>query len=162
MMPPPTLVHQLIADNLNRLLNARLREMKPEWRAVREAGVWLKGDDKYNPEPDVVVIAAAIALGQVYAQRFYFTAEVLSSSDKKPVVAAKLAYYQEHAHNRCVLLVRQERIGAELHIREADKWRVRRLSSATARLDIPEVGVIGRLGELYEATPLDPFPRKAA
>jgi Uma2 family endonuclease len=162
MMPPPTLVHQRIADNLNQLLNARLREVKPQWRAARDSGVWLKGDDKYNPEPDVVVIDAAIALGQIYAQRFYLTAEVLSSSDKKPVVAAKLAYYQEHAHNRCVLLVRQERIGAELHIREAEKWRVRRLSSAAAKLDIPEVGVIGRLGELYEATPLDPFPRKAA
>jgi hypothetical protein len=78
------------------------------------------------------------------------------AATKKPVIAAKLAYY------RSVLLVRQERIGAELHIREADKWRVRRLSSATAKLDIPDVGVIGRLGEWYEATRLDPFPRKAA
>src|SRR5262249_34329892 len=48
MMPPPTLVHQQIADNLNQLLNMHLREVKPGWRAIREAGVWLKDDERYN------------------------------------------------------------------------------------------------------------------
>jgi Uma2 family endonuclease len=157
MMPPPTLVHQRIADNLNQLLNERLREVKPEWRAVRDAGVWLKGDEKYNPEPDVTVIDAAVSLGQIYAQRFYFVSEVLSASDKKAVVAAKLRYYQDHEHNRCVLFVRQDRIGAEQHIRQGGAWRARRLSSATAKLSFPEVGIVGRLGDLCEATPLDPF-----
>jgi Uma2 family endonuclease len=161
MMPPPTLVHQRIAANLDRLLNARLREAKPEWRADRDIGVLLKGDEKYNPEPDVVIIDADIAIGQIYAQRFYLAAEVLSGGDKKPVVAAKLLYYKDHPQNRCVLLVRQDRVGAEQHVREGATWRARRLSSATARLDIPDVGIVGRLGELYEATPLDPFARKA-
>ena len=161
MMPPPTLVHQLIADNLNPLLNARLREVKPEWRAVRDAGVWLDGDEKYNPEPDVTVIDSGRPLGQIYAHRFYFVAEVLSESDKKAIVSAKLRYYQDHEHNRCVLLVRQDRIGAEVHIRQGGAWRSRRLSSATARLSIPEVGIVGRLGDLYEATPLDPFARRS-
>jgi hypothetical protein len=72
-----------------------------------------------------------------------------------------LAYYRGHAHNRCVLLVRQDRVVAEQHIREASTWRARRLFSATAKLTIPEVGLIG-LVDLYEATPPDPFPRKAA
>jgi Uma2 family endonuclease len=161
MMPPPTLAHQQIADNLNQLLNARLREVKPEWRAVRDAGVLLKGDEKYNPEPDVAIIDARRPVGQLYAERFYFAAEVLSASDKKPVVAAKLRYYQEHAHNRCVLLVRQDRIGAEQHIRDGDTWRARRLASAAAKLAIPDVGIVGRLGDLYEATPLEPPARKA-
>jgi Uma2 family endonuclease len=161
MMPPPTLVHQQIADNLNQLLNARLREVKPEWRAVRDAGVLLKGDETYNPEPDVTIIDARRPVGQIYAERFYFAAEVLSASDKKPVVAAKLRYYQEHAHNRCVLLVRQDRIGAEQHIRDGDIWRARRLSSATAKLAIPDVGFVGHLGDLYEATPLEPRVRSA-
>jgi hypothetical protein len=83
---------------------------------------------------------------------------VLSASDKKAVVAAKLRYYQDHEYNRCVLFVRQDRIGAEQHIRQGDAWRPRRLSSATTKLSIPDVGIIGRLGDLYEATPLDPFP----
>jgi Uma2 family endonuclease len=162
MMPPPTLVHQQIADNLNQLLNARLREVKPEWRAVRDAGVLLEGDEKYNPEPDVTIIDARRPIGQIYAERFYLVAEVLSGSDKKPVVDAKLRYYQEHDHNRCVLFVRQDRIGSEQYIRQGGAWRPRRLSSATAKLSIPDVGIIGRLGDLYEATPLDPFPRSAS
>jgi Uma2 family endonuclease len=161
MMPPPTLVHQQIADNLNQLLNAHLREAKPEWRAVRDARVWLEGDEKYNPEPDVTIIDARRPIGQIYAERFYFAAEVLSASDKKAVAAAKLRYYQEHEYDRCVLLVREDRIGAEQHMREDSAWRPRRLSGATARLSLPDVGIVGRLGDLYEATPLDPFPRTA-
>ena len=83
MMPPPTLMHQRIAANLDRLLNAHLEKVKPDWRADREVGVWLKGDEKYNPEPDVTVIDAAIAMGQIYVERFYFVAEVLSESDRR-------------------------------------------------------------------------------
>src|SRR5260370_5153701 len=113
MMPPQTRVHHRIAVKLNGLLNAHLERVKPEWRADREVGVWLKGDEKYNPEPDVTVIEAAIALGQIYVQRFYFVAEVLSESDRKEVLEAKLAYYQQHELNRCVLFARQDRICAD-------------------------------------------------
>jgi Uma2 family endonuclease len=161
MMPPPTLMHQRISRNLETLLNERLLEAKPEWQADREVGVWLKGDNKFNPEPDVTVIDAVIALGQIYVRRFYFVAEVLSENDKKAVLAAKLAYYQEHEHNRCVLFVRQDRVGAELHERKADgRWRRRQLSKPDAVLAIPEIGSIGSLGDLYRFTPLDPFAGK--
>ena len=100
-------------------------------------GVWLKGDEKYNPEPDVTVIDAAIAIGQIYVERFYFVAEVMSESDKKGVLEAKLAYYKQHEHNRCVLFVRQDQIGADQHDRQNDgSWRQRRLKdpAAAARL----------------------------
>ncbi|TMJ71944.1 MAG: Uma2 family endonuclease [Alphaproteobacteria bacterium] len=50
MMPPTTLVHQRVAANLDRMLNAHLEAAKPGWRADREVGVWLKGDEKYNPD----------------------------------------------------------------------------------------------------------------
>jgi Uma2 family endonuclease len=158
MMPPPTLVHQRISRNLESMLNARLGESKPEWEADREIGVWLKGDETYNPEPDVTVIDAEIGLGQVYAQRFYFVAEVLSESDKTDVLNAKLAYYKDHAHNRGVLFVHQDCVGAELHARHGKAgWRHKRLTDADAVLTLPEIGAIGRLGEFYRSTPLDPF-----
>jgi len=159
MMPPPTLVHQRIARNLEALLNAHLASAKPEWEADREVGVWLKGDDKFNPEPDVTVIDTAIAIGQVYVRRFYFVAEVLSESDKKAALAAKLAFYQGHEHNRCVLFVRQDRIGADQHDMQDGRWRHRRLKSPMTPLVFPGVGTIGRLGDLYKSTPLDPFAR---
>jgi len=158
MMPPPTLMHQRIARNLETLLNARLQKVRPEWQAEYEVGVWLRGDKKYNPEPDVTVIDAAIALGQIYVQRFYFVAEVLSESDKKAVLEAKLRYYQDHEHNRCVLFVRQDRVGADQYNRPA-AWRRRQLSKPGAALTFPDIGTIGRLGDLYKFTPLDPFHR---
>ena len=158
MMPPPTLMHQRIAANLDRLLNAHLEKVKPDWRADREVGVWLKGDEKYNPEPDVTVIDAAIALGQIYVQRFYFVAEVLSESDRREVLEAKLAYFRQHEHNRCVLFVRQDRIGADQHARLGDgAWQSQTLSAPDAPLTFPAIGLVGRLGDLYKFTPLDPF-----
>lgn len=160
MMPPPTLIHQRIARNLETLLNAHLQAKKPEWQADREVGVWLKGDEKYNPEPDVTVIDTAIAVGQIYVRRFYFVAEVLSESDKKDVLAAKLGYYEGHEHNHCVLFVRQDRVDADQHDRKSGSWRHRRLDDAQAPLTFPEIGTIGRLGELYKFTPLDPFVGK--
>jgi Uma2 family endonuclease len=158
MMPPPTVMHIRIARNLETLLNARLATVKPEWQADREVGVWLEGDEKYNPEPDVTVIDTAFVAGQIYIQRFYFVAEVLSPSDKKAVLEAKLRYYQEHEHNRCVLFVRQDRVGAVQHDRQArGGWRRRPLARAGATLTFPDIGAIGRLGDLYRSTPLDPF-----
>jgi Uma2 family endonuclease len=158
MLPPPTLVHQRIAANLDHLLNAHLEKSKPDWRSDREVGVWLRGDEKYNPEPDVTVIDAAIAMGQIYVERFYFVAEVLSESDKKAVLAAKLAYYQAHEHNRCVLFIRQDQISAHQHDRRNDgSWRQRRLRGPAASLAFAGIGIIGRLGDLYKHTPLDPF-----
>ena len=160
MMPPPTLMHQRIGRNLETLLNARLLETKPEWQADREVGVWLKGDSKFNPEPDVTVIDAAIAIGQIYVQRFYLVAEILSENDKKAVLEAKLGYYQGHAHNRCILFVRQDRVGADQYDRQAENaWRRRHLTKPDATLALPDIGTIGRLGDLYKFTPLDPFTK---
>jgi Uma2 family endonuclease len=167
MMPPPTLMHQRIAGNLEFLFNSVLSRVRPEWRADREIGVLLPDDEKYNPEPDVTVIDTEIGLDQVYAKRFYFVAEVLSEgnrpelragSDKPQVLAAKLSYYQLHEHCRGVLIVRQDRIEAELHVRAAP-WRRTELRDPADRIVIPEIGDIGPLGALYRHTPL--FPGEA-
>jgi Uma2 family endonuclease len=153
-----TLLHHRLASNLQHLLNARLEGARPKWQADRSVSAWLKGDEKYNPEPDVTVIDAAIAMGQIYVERFYLVAEILSDSDKKAVLDAKLAYYKLHEHNRCVLFVRQDQIGADQHDRRnGGKWRRRRLEDPAASLAFPDIGTIGRLGDLYKYTPLDPF-----
>jgi Uma2 family endonuclease len=157
MMAPPTLVHQRICANLDRLLNVRLEQDRPTWRADREVGIWLPDDDKYNPEPDVTVIDAEIELGQIYVQHFYFVAEVLSPSDQPAVIEAKLAYYKSHAENFGILFVRQDRVGATLHSRADDgTWRVDVLDRADQKVDIPHIGDIGPLGTLYRHTPLAP------
>ena len=165
MMPPPSLIHQRISSNLEAMLNAGLAGARPAWRADREIGVLLADDDRYNPEPDVTVIDTEIEIGQFYADRFYFVAEVLSDgnrpeqsaeADKPVVLAKKLGYYQRHEHCRGVLIVRQDVVEADLHTRTPSGWTRHELRTPADRIVIPDIGDIGRLGDLYRHTPLFP------
>ena len=153
MMPPPTLMHQRISGNIDRLLTAQLGKTKPEWRSDREIGLLLPEDDKYNPEPDVTVIDTDIGIGQIYATQFFFVAEVLSGSDKPIVLDLKLAYYKQHAPCRGVLFVRQDRVEAELHVRKS-VWTTSELKNPVDHIVIPDIGDIGSLSQLYRHTPL--------
>ena len=125
-------------------------------------GIRLPDDELYNPESDVTVIDAAIEIDQVYAERFYFVAEVLSNSnrpelragsDKPMVLAAKIDFYKLHEHCRGVLIVRQDRVEAQLFLR-ADAWAETKFGNAIDHLTIPDIGDIGPLGCLYRHTPL--------
>jgi Uma2 family endonuclease len=162
MMPPPTLIHQRITRNIEHLLNARLQIVSPEWSADAEIGIRLPDDERYNPEPDVTVIDAAIEIDQIYAERFYFVAEVLSNSnrpelragsDKPIVLATKVEYYRLHEHCRGILIVRQDQVSAELHTRTG-QWSASPLSQPADRIVIPAIGDIGPLAALYRHTPL--------
>ena len=155
MMPPPSLVHQRIAKNLEKILDAHFLANGLMWRADREIGVLLPEDEKYNPEPDVTVIDLDIELGQTYADKFYFVAEVLSPNDKAWVLKSKLGYYQAHPNCLGIMFVRQDRIGADLYLKDRS-WSVANLASSTDRIDIPGIGDIGALGALYRDTPLVP------
>jgi hypothetical protein len=75
------------------------------------------------------------------------------------VLEAKLRYYQDHEHNRCVLFVLQDSICAEQHDREGANWRPRQLNGPHEVLTFLDVGTVGRLGDLYKFTPLDPFAK---
>lgn len=154
MMPPPTLVHQRIARNLETMLNARLAQVKPEWQADREIGLLLPDDDRYNPVPDVTVMDTKIEAGQLYAERFYFVVEVLSDADKPRMLDLKLAWYRRHEHCRGVLFVAQDRVHATLNTRESESWREVVLSNPMDEIAVPRIGVIGALGEAYRHTPL--------
>ena len=151
--PPPPLVHQRISGNVEKLLNERFDRVKLEWRADREIGPLIPQDLNFNPEPDVTVIDTEIGIGQLYAERFYFVVEVLSGSDKPWVLRAKLTYYQQHEPCFGVLFVRQDQIAAELFLRNAG-WIKADLTVPQARLDLPVIGDIGPLSDLYRFTPL--------
>ena len=156
MMPPPALVHQRIAGNIDRLLTARLDAVQPQWRVDREIGVLLPNDQRYNPEPDVTVTDTDIRLGQIYAERFYFVAEVLSPGEKQYVLDLKRDYYKAHPDCRGVMFVRQDRIEAELSVRAGSDWRTLILTLPEDTIGIPDIGEIGALGHLYRHTPLQP------
>jgi len=74
MMTPPTLAHQRIASNLERLLLDTLESHAPSLTAFQAIGVNLGPTvDDYDPEPDVVVtdLDTAETLDERYADRFY-------------------------------------------------------------------------------------------
>lgn len=156
MMPPPALTHQRISKNLMIMLNAALAASQPGWEADFEIGLLLPKDDRYNPEPDVVVIDRDYVPGQIYAERFYFVAEVRSPNDKPVILDLKRAYYQAHEPCLGVLFVDQERIAATLMLRTPEGWASHELTAPTDAIVIPGIGDIGTLGQLYRSTPLAP------
>src|SRR5260370_37616281 len=84
-MPPPTLAHQRIASNLQRLLTDALERRDATLTAYQRAGINLGPSiEYYDPEPDVVVIDADASQepDRRYADRFYLAAEIVSSSDR--------------------------------------------------------------------------------
>lgn len=155
MMPPPTLMHQKIASNLERALDDRLEALRNGMTVAREIGIKLPEVLDYLPEPDVAVIAEGFGLDQVYADRFYLVAEVLSGSDSDALIAAKLDFYKRHSSNRCVLLIAQDRMHVTVHehLGEAG-WSMREISAPDAELSVPLIGTICRLADLYNRTPL--------
>ena len=159
MMSPPTLDHQKISRVCCELLNGQLAKSKPGWEANPEIGLVVPEDDTFNPEPDVTVIDADTELGQIYATRFYFVVEVRSPNDKGWVLDAKLKYYSNHPSCLGVMFVNQDRIAAELYLR-TNNWLKADLSQPDDRIDIPEIGDIGALAELYRRTRL--YPKKFA
>ncbi len=155
MMPPPTIVHQIIARNLVRHLTDVLEIKNPAWLATHEVGVQLPGGVLYHPEPDVVVMDADVRAGQRYADTFYLVAEVLSDSDSPEPIAAKVAFYKSHPSNACVLLIGQESAGVEIHERGEDgTWSQRRIARPDDMLSIAALGQVCTLGQLYRGTPV--------
>jgi hypothetical protein len=52
------------------------------------------------------------------------------------------------------MFVRQDRIEAEVLVCGSDGWSARTLTDPAAPLEIPEIGIIGTLADLYSNTPL--------
>ncbi len=154
MMAPPSRMHQRICRNIESLFNARLSAVRPDWQADREIGLLIPGDEKYNPEPDVVVADAAIAMGEIYAERFYAVVEVLSPNDKDWALNLKLGYYQSFDPCVAILFVEQTRIACQLWRRIDSAWSKAELAQPSDRLVLPEIGDIGALAECYRHTPL--------
>ena len=136
MMAQPTFGHQGISGNLWRALNDRLELAKPEWLAHFEVGIEFPEYSRYRPQPDLMVVDAQSDPRRRYADRFYLVAEVLSDSDSPCVLAAKLAYYQDHAFNQAIVLIAQGHMSVRLLARQGAQWLERHLSAPGDMLDI--------------------------
>jgi Uma2 family endonuclease len=162
MMTPPTITHNRIASNLERLLNDALDRHDPSRMAAQRPGIEL-GSGDYRPEPDIGVIDADYDENQRFVARVYLLAEIVSASDDIPVpgtqerwIDVKREIYLAHPPCEALLIVQQGRIEAQLDIRTMDGWRSAKISGPSAELSLPQFGLNCALGQLYEGTPHQP------
>jgi Uma2 family endonuclease len=158
MMAPPTLAHQRIASNLERLLNDALESHAPMFTAYQRVGVNLAPPvEHYDPEPDIVVIdsAAADQPDERYVDRFHMAGEIVSSSDRT-YVESKRGVYKLHETCRCILTVQQERFEVRVDLRTDEGWQEQLLTKPDDLLVLPEFGLRCKLSDLYRGTALQP------
>lgn len=168
MMVPPLLVHNLIAGNLDRLLNDALAEHDPTRFSVQRSGVELGLEtDEYRPEPDVMVLDTDFAPDQRYVECAYLLAEVVSSTDyervpggREPWIEVKRRLYLAHPPCEAVVIIEQSRIEVRVDTRTDVGWTSAKLKSADDALVLPSFGLRCRVGNLYDATPLHPRPKR--
>lgn len=162
MMTPPTIAHNRIAGNLERLLNDALSNHDPSRIAVQRTGVELAVDaEGFRPEPDVAVIDADYEPGQRFADRVYLLAEIVSRTDGLPVTGSGEAWielkrrlYRDHGFAEAVLTIEQDTADVRVDRRRAEGWTSDRLTALSARLVLPSFGLDCSLADLYRGTPI--------
>ncbi len=154
----PTLVHQWIASNLQRLLNEALRTFASNLVALQRPGINLGSSVEYfDLLPDVAVIDADANRdpGRRYADRFHLAAEIVSKSDQ-PYLEGKRAAYMQHEACKCILTVQQDRVELRIDLRTDAGWTQQNLSHPEEALELAEFGLRCKLSELYQGTALHP------
>ena len=165
MMTPPTIAHNQIASNLERLLNAGLAQHAPSLLATQRPGLDL-GEGDYRPEPDVGIIEADYDAGQRFVDKAYLLAEVVSDTDGVIVpgtdrrwIDVKRDLYRSHVHCTAVLVIAQDRMEVELDLKTEAGWMSAVLQGGDAELSIPAFGLRCAVADLYARTPLQPRGR---
>src|SRR6266481_4791309 len=145
MMAPPTLAHQRIASNLQRLLTDALERRAATLTAYQRAGINLGPSiEYYDPEPD----------GR-YADRFYLAAEIVSSSDRT-YTESKREVYKLHEACTCVLTIQQDRFEVRVDLRTDAGWKEHILTQPNDVPMLPDFGLRCNLSDLYRGTALRP------
>lgn len=86
--------------------------------------------------------------------------EVLSASTEDYDRGRKFAHYRTLPSLQGYLLVAQDRVHAELYLRQpGDRWLLSETSDPDARIELPVAGASVRLGDLYEGIALGPVLR---
>jgi Uma2 family endonuclease len=161
MMTPPTIAHNRIAGNLERLLNDALAAHDLSRLATRRPGIEL-GSGDYKPEPDVGVIDADYEAGQRFVERAYLLAEIVSATDDVQVpgtdrnwIDVKREIYLGHAACEAVLIIEQDRMEVGVDLKSGNGWQSLNLGPGDD-LSLPAFGLRCCVTDLYEGTPLQP------
>jgi Uma2 family endonuclease len=165
MMTPPTLAHNHIAWNLQRLLNNALAAHDPSRLATQRLGVELASGD-YRPEPDVGVIDIDYEANQRFVNRAYLLAEIVSDTDEVSVpgtdktwIDIKREIYLKHPTCEAVLIIKQDKMEVRVDVKADKGWSSQKLGPADT-LRLPGFGLTCAVADLYEGTPLQPRPSR--
>ncbi len=76
--------------------------------------------------------------------------EVLSDSTERYDRGEKFAHYRRLESLREYVLVAQDRMQIERYVREGDEWRLTVVGEPNDTLELPSIGCVLRLAEVYE------------
>jgi Uma2 family endonuclease len=152
MMAPPSHVHQLIVYNLCYLLNNAFSKQGRPMFALPGAGVRNPGLRNFQPVPDVVVIPGPVSY-DLFSERFLLVAEILSPSNTRTEIDVKLRRYREAPHNLYAMVVEPREFFVEIYARSRD-WEPSTLKQPDDPIEMPELGLLCRIVDLYRGTPL--------
>ncbi|WP_314952228.1 Uma2 family endonuclease [Bradyrhizobium cosmicum] len=161
MMTPPTIAHNRIAGNLERLLNDALSDHDQSRIAMQRPGIEL-GSGEFRPEPDVAIIDAEYEPDQRFVERAYLLAEIVSATDATRVpdteskwIDVKRSIYLAHVACEAVLIIEQDRMEVRLDTKTPAGWSSQTLGAADD-LKLAALGLQCAVADLYEGTPLQP------
>lgn len=153
MMTPASIRHQVIAVNLERLLNDAFEAAGTGLLAVHEVGLAVDGYPDFRAVADLAVISLADEDHAIYARRFRLVVEILSASNTSEHISLKRARYAECPDCLHVLIIGQEDTHVEVWSRSND-WQGRVYRSPDDRIELPEFGLSCVLKDLYRGTPI--------
>ena len=136
------------------LLKEALARKGLDLLVLNEIGVRVSGVANFLPRPDVVVFPEILG-DEIYADRFFLVAEVLSPSNTKSLIAQKLRRYKAHPDNLYCVVIDSRRPWLQVHACRSG-WVPTTLNDPAAVLDLPEFALRCTVGDLYHRTPLDP------
>lgn len=165
MQAQPTFTHQIIAGNIERLLNDALEATRPALVALqgpavdmRQAGI--AGGATYVPDVGVVE-GMEVEAGLARSVTCYLAVEVVSPSDRKPVsdtnrhrIDVKVEGYRNLPSCEALLVVEQDRPLVVVLTRREGSWSRSAFDLAEDVIDLPSFGLRCTLLEVYSKTPV--------
>ena len=155
-MPPATIGHGTIAENLERLLFTALSVHRPDLDVRREIGIRHIADEYFRPVADVAVYETSELNGRDQ-DRFFATCqlvcEVLSPTTRHHDLLFKRRRYTELPGCQHIIYLEQNQMRARHWSRSSD-WSETIYEAADALIELHKFGFSCRLKDLYARTDL--------
>jgi len=162
MQAQPTFDHQIIAGNLERLLNDALEAIGSDRIAIQNPAIDLSPvivGSQYVP--DIGVIEGPVEPGERTTPTCYLVVEIVSATDRKrapgeskPKLDVKIETYEKLASCEAILLVEQDRFALRIGLSSENSWVWEPIEAPQAMVEIASVGLRCSLADIYARTSL--------